>query len=167
VHCNRAQLTGPPVSGPCLLLVHCCLRCHCRLEVERSGTGRRQWRRSRFRSRWSSRGCYGGGSCCTTRRRNAHGTDVREVLYQWHPWTGRQVYIHEVVERAGCDVFRCSIAGSAADRWLEIPAWMFDRAVCGMVRVDGTPRVASILRSMRSSFGPLIMLQRSSPKHFS
>ena len=79
--------------------------------------------------------------CCTAKRRNANGTDVREVLYPWHPWTGRQIHIHEVVQRAGCDVFRCSIAGSAADRLLEIPAWMFDRAVCGMVRVDGTPRV--------------------------
>src|SRR3546814_14953331 len=33
--------------------MHCPLLCHRRLEVERSGTGRRQWRRSRFR-RWRS-----------------------------------------------------------------------------------------------------------------
>jgi hypothetical protein len=48
-------------------------------------------------------------------------------------------FIYEVVERARRDVFHCSIAVSTDDRWLEIPAWVFDRAVCGMVRVDGTP----------------------------
>src|SRR5437868_5608192 len=27
-------------------------------------------------------------------------------------------------------VFRCTLSGSTADRWLEVPAWMFDRAAC-------------------------------------
>ena len=27
-------------------------------------------------------------------------------------------------------VFCCTLSGSGADRWLEVPAWMFDRARC-------------------------------------
>ena len=43
----------PPLGGPVRMLVHCFLLGHCRLEVERSGTGRRQWRRRGFRG-WRS-----------------------------------------------------------------------------------------------------------------
>ena len=43
----------PPLGGPGGMLVHCFLPRHCRLEVERSGTGRRQWWRRGFRGRWS------------------------------------------------------------------------------------------------------------------
>jgi hypothetical protein len=32
-------------------------------------------------------------------------------------------------------VFQCDIAGSDSDRWLEIPAWMFDRSACAKVRL--------------------------------
>src|SRR6266536_6713895 len=35
---------------------------------------------------------------CTTRLRNTHGTEEREVLYPWHPWYGCLVRIHEVVD---------------------------------------------------------------------
>ena len=41
-----------------------------------------------------------------------------------------RVAIHETVHRADDVVFRCTFSGSAADRWLEVPAWMFDRARC-------------------------------------
>ena len=103
-----------------------------------------------------SPGCCVGGWCCTTRRRNAHGTDVREVLYQWHPWAGCQVHIHEVVERAGSDMFRCSIGGSISERWLEVPDWMFDRGVCAMVRIDTAPHVdvgalANLVKLLRAT----------------
>src|SRR5258707_12978260 len=67
-------------------------------------------------------------SCCTTRFENAHRTVRREVLYRHHPWFGRRVCIHGTVDKAGYVVFRCTLEGSQADRWLEVPAWMFDRA---------------------------------------
>lgn len=51
-----------------------------------------------------------------------------ELLYPWHPWARCLVHIHEVVEKAGGEVLRCSLTGRASGRWLEIPAWMFDRA---------------------------------------
>ena len=38
--------------------------------------------------------------------------------------------IHEAIDKADGIVFRCTLSGSAADRWLEVPAWMFDRARC-------------------------------------
>jgi hypothetical protein len=41
-----------------------------------------------------------------------------------------RVAIHGAVDKADGVVFRCTLSGSAADRWLEVPAWMFDRAAC-------------------------------------
>jgi hypothetical protein len=64
---------------------------------------------------------------CTTRFENAHRTVLREVLYRHHPWFGRRVCIHGAVDKAGYVFFRCTLEGSQADRWLEVPAWMFDR----------------------------------------
>src|SRR6266851_408951 len=71
-----------------------------------------------------------GGDDCTTRFENAHRTVLREVLYRHHPWFGRRVCVHGAVDKAGYVVFRCSLDGSQADRWLEVPAWMFDRTAC-------------------------------------
>ena len=68
--------------------------------------------------------------CSTTRLENAHRTVLREVLYRHHPWFGRRVCAHGAVDKAGYVVFRCSLDGSQADRWLEVPAWMFDRTAC-------------------------------------
>src|SRR5258707_14233538 len=67
---------------------------------------------------------------CTTRFENAHRTILRELLYPWHPWFGKLVAIHETMDKVGGVVFRCTVAGAHADLWLEIPAWMFDRAAC-------------------------------------
>jgi hypothetical protein len=42
--------------------------------------------------------------------------------------------IHEAVEKVSGTVLRCSLGG-AGERWLELPAWMFDRAACMAMRV--------------------------------
>jgi len=73
--------------------------------------------------------------CCTTRLENTHGTEFRELLYRWHPWFGLQVGVHEAIERSDGIVFRCNLSGSDTDRWLEVPAWMFDRSGCARVRL--------------------------------
>ena len=71
------------------------------------------------------------GDDCTTKFENTHRIVRREVLYRLHPWYGCQVFVHEVVNRsAACSTFRCTLDGSAIERCLEIPAWMFDRAAC-------------------------------------
>jgi peptidoglycan hydrolase-like protein with peptidoglycan-binding domain len=44
----------------------------------------------------SSRAESGVVQCCTTRFENAHGTELRELLYRWHPWFGLRVSIHVV-----------------------------------------------------------------------
>jgi hypothetical protein len=77
-----------------------------------------------------SRERHGAGWRCTTGFKNAHETVFRELLYHWHPWFGMRVAIHEAVDKADGVVFRCTLSGSAADRWLEVPAWMFERAMC-------------------------------------
>ncbi|MGY3619217.1 hypothetical protein ACVJGD_005413 [Bradyrhizobium sp. USDA 10063] len=61
---------------------------------------------------------------------NAHRTVLREVLYRHHPWFCLRACVHGRVEKADDVAFRCSLDGSQADRWLEVPAWMFDRAAC-------------------------------------
>jgi len=68
--------------------------------------------------------------CCTTRFENTHGTGFRDLLYRWHPWSGLRVCVHRTIDKADGVVFRCTLSGSDVDRWLEVPAWMFDRAAC-------------------------------------
>ena len=77
---------------------------------------------------------YGVVWCCTTERQNTHVIDMREVLYPWHPWFGRSIYAHEVIDKSGDAVFRCSLTGRPSDRLLEVPVWMFDRAACAVCR---------------------------------
>jgi hypothetical protein len=92
------------------------------------------------------------GSCCTTRRRNAHRTECaeeREVFYPWHPWAGCVVRAHEVIEKPAGDVVRCARDASTA-RWQELPAWMFDRLACLSIRLTTQPRV---------DLGPLLALR--------
>ena len=67
---------------------------------------------------------------CTTRLENTHGTEIRELLYPWHPWFGLWGAVHDAINKSDGVIFRCSLSGSAAGRWLEVPAWMFDRSAC-------------------------------------
>src|SRR5438309_9872573 len=78
---------------------------------------------------------------CTRRRDNAHKIEELEVLYQWHPWFGRVVHVHEVIEQRAGGVLHCSADGDASRRWLELPQWMFDRAACLAIRMAASPRV--------------------------
>ena len=50
--------------------------------------------------------------CCTTKRKNAHSTEFRELLYPWHPWSGLRVVVHAAIERPGGVVFRCDLKAS-------------------------------------------------------
>jgi hypothetical protein len=91
-----------------------------------------------------SRSRHAAGRRCTTRRGNAHRTDhaeERKVLYRWHPWAGCIVCVHESVEKVDGTVLRCSRDGQARERWLELPAWMFDRAMCLPMRIVRDPFV--------------------------
>ncbi len=67
---------------------------------------------------------------CRTRLKNAHGTVFRKLLYPWHPWSMVRVAVHEAIAKKDGVIFRCTLSGLDTDRWLEIPAWMFERAAC-------------------------------------
>jgi hypothetical protein len=83
--------------------------------------------------------------CCTTERYKTHKTDSSQVVYRWHPWYGREVTIYGERNRRGTIVFICRIGGDEKTSPLEVPAWMFDTAICcacrsapaGVVTVDG------------------------------
>ena len=45
------------------------------------------------------------------------------------------------LSRSGEVVFRCSLSGTDVDRWLEIPAWIFERSACARMRVAADAHV--------------------------
>ncbi len=79
-------------------------------------------------------------SSCNTRH-NTHGAEVREVLYPWHPFFGREVFILEHLHRAGRPVSWCSLEPETQGRRFEIPDWMFDRACCSRMQLSTQSRV--------------------------
>jgi hypothetical protein len=88
-------------------------------------------------------------------------TERREVLYPWHPWFGMTVHVHQVVDKGLIGTLRCSVDGATSGRWLELPAWMFDRAICLPISLASLPRVhLAALESLRAL---LIELRQSSP----
>ena len=50
-------------------------------------------------------------------------------------WFNIRVAVHEAIGRSDGIVFRCSLSGSDAGRWLEVPAWMFERSACAGARI--------------------------------
>lgn len=81
------------------------------------------------------------GRDCTSRQRNTHNTESREVRYPWHPWFGRRVTVYETVTKGGHPVSRCGIEDQRNDRSVEVPAWMFEAAACDHLRLITTPFV--------------------------
>ena len=65
-----------------------------------------------------------------SRQRNTHSTESREVRYPWHPWRDRMVTTHRSFTWNARALFCCSIEESLEGRFLEIPQWMFDPAIC-------------------------------------
>jgi hypothetical protein len=78
----------------------------------------------------------------TSRQRNTHSIESREVRYPWHPWHDRVVAIHQSFTRNGRALFRCSIEENLEVRLLEIPQWMFDPATCCGMRLAAVPTVS-------------------------
>jgi hypothetical protein len=81
------------------------------------------------------------GARCTSRQRNTHNTESREVRYPWHPWFGRSVTVYETLSKSGHPVCRCGFDDQRNDRSLEVPAWMFEPAACDHLRLTATPIV--------------------------
>jgi len=94
---------------------------------------------------------------CITLRHKTHSTassDEVMVAYPWHPWVGRLVRVHEVVERTSGAQARCNLVGAGVVWLREIPAWMLDAVVCRPMRVVSEPVAAlcalAALRSLLS-----------------
>ena len=94
------------------------------------------------------------GAGCTTLRHKTHGTEAGDevaVAYAWHPWAGRLVHVHEVIERTTGASARCSLVEAPAARVQEIPVWMLDAALCRSMRAsDGPVAALPALRTLRS-----------------
>ena len=80
----------------------------------------------------------------------AHKTENRRVHYQWHPFSGRDVVVHGQVQRSHGLLLKCQLdARDERDR-LEVPAWMFDPAVCASMTLRAEPYAdAASLRALR------------------
>jgi hypothetical protein len=78
---------------------------------------------------------------CTSERNKTHVTEAAEVFYRWHPWVGRLVYIHKIIEHGAEEIFRCGLSEQQTERCMDVPAWMFDRAACLRNRQADTPQV--------------------------
>ena len=84
---------------------------------------------------------------CTIELENTHIPERRELLYCWHPWFGRTVYVFGAVDKLGEAVFRCNLTGRGSDRRLEVPVWMFDHAACAacIQRADAHVLIGTLL----------------------
>src|SRR5215469_12649531 len=49
----------------------------------------------------------------TTKQPNTHNTESREVLYPWHAWHGRSVWIHQAIVKNGVAIFHCGLEQAA------------------------------------------------------
>jgi len=82
---------------------------------------------------------------CTTPLHKTHSIAGRgevRVCYEMHPWFGRAILLHEVIERSGGAVARCSLTEAPVVKVQEIPAWMLDAPACGPMHVAVEPVAA-------------------------
>jgi hypothetical protein len=89
---------------------------------------------------------------CTTRQSNTHGSELRKLVYPWHPWAGREIWIGETLSRNGGTILRCVVDHSSNAPAIEIPQWMFETAVCWQMRLEASPWVnVEALRELKGS----------------
>ena len=100
---------------------------------------------------------WGTGSATSTRFSNAHKTVRCGFFCLHHPWFGREVFVHIAIEKTDGVFYRCTLDGSAMDRWLEIPAWMFDRAGCA----EGLSRTAAPFVSLDALAALTVLLDQA------
>ena len=94
---------------------------------------------------------------CTTRQHKTHITDARELRYPWHPWAGREVFIHGAVGKSDSPALHCSLDPSTTPRLIQIPQWMFDPAVSYEAQLRDSPSVdAAALLQLKLLLSSLI-----------
>src|ERR1051325_8677829 len=97
---------------------------------------------------------FASAADCITFHNKTHSTAAGgkvQVVYAWHPWAGRPVRLHEVIERATGASARCSLVDATMTRLQEIPAWMLDARACRTARTTAQPVAAlSALAALRA-----------------
>src|ERR1700682_3571613 len=79
---------------------------------------------------------------CTTRQSNTHSTESRVVLYPWHPWYGRTVWVYDVRVKTHGTVVDCSLEQMCEGPARQVPQWMFDPRVCHQMQLRHPPVVS-------------------------
>ena len=82
-----------------------------------------------------------GGTHGASAKHNAHKTEIHRVHYMWHPLFGCDVVVHFRAIRPTGVTFRCQVDQDDKRRRSEVPAWMFDRAVCSQIQLLPEPHV--------------------------
>src|SRR3954451_471798 len=67
--------------------------------------------------------------------------NISEVVYPWHPFYGQEAKIKGERNRRGTIVYVCSSDGNDGGAVVEVPAWMFDSAVCYLLHPGTQPSV--------------------------
>jgi hypothetical protein len=68
--------------------------------------------------------------------------DLREVLYPWHRWFGRDIETRRASSMHYKNAYLCKLPETPSHTMLvEVPKWVFDSAECGSMRVEAVPHV--------------------------
>jgi hypothetical protein len=87
---------------------------------------------------------------CTNRQQNTHITESKAILYRWHPWCGRTVFVFSTIAKNEEIIFRCALEPHETARVLEVPQWMFDPVACCHVTCATSPAVdCAALRELK------------------
>jgi hypothetical protein len=87
--------------------------------------------------------------CDTTTRHKTHSTES-EVHYRWHPWFGLKVTVNRSHTRQGVACVYATLEYDGRLQVLEMPGWMFDRAICAAMPLADHPLVGiKHLRALR------------------
>jgi hypothetical protein len=82
---------------------------------------------------------------------DTHKTEADRIFYPWHPLYGRELAISGKCIRRGTVMFICRVRGVRMLTPLEVPAWMFDSAVCCRLIAAPSARVdVTALFSLRA-----------------
>ena len=97
-------------------------------------------------------GCRAVYRDCTTRQSNTHGSELRKLVYPWHPWAGRDIWICATQIRNDRTIFHCVVDPNSDVPAIEVPQWMFDRAACCRMQSAPSPSVnVEALRELKNS----------------
>jgi hypothetical protein len=120
-------------------------------ETDRGNAGAKQdnqvrQREVRLRRRVAQASCHrasgGRDARSTTLQSNTHSTESRVVLYPWHPWYGRTVWVYDVRVKTQGTFVDCSLEQICEAPARQVPQWMFDPSVCHQMHLRHSPVVS-------------------------